>query len=60
MNMSGLIYCYFAEFLLQAAVARKPRVHFRGAFYHVISRGNHREIIFHDDSDRKRYLSLLE
>jgi REP element-mobilizing transposase RayT len=41
-------------------VARKPRIHFRGAFYHVISRGNHSEKIFHDDSDHQRYLSLLE
>jgi len=41
-------------------MARKPRIHFPGAFYHVISRGNHRQAIFHDDRDRKRYLSLLE
>ena len=41
-------------------MARKPRIHFPGAFYHVISRGNHRQAIFHDDADRKRYLSLLE
>jgi putative transposase len=41
-------------------VARKPRGHFPGAFYHVIRRGNHGEVIFHDDLDRKRYLSLLE
>ena len=33
---------------------------FCGALYHVISRGNYREMISHDDSDRKRYLSLLE
>ena len=41
-------------------MARKPRVHFPGAFYHVISRGNNRQAIFKDDSDRKRYLSLLQ
>jgi REP element-mobilizing transposase RayT len=46
--------------VLLAAVARKPQVHFRGAFYHVISHGNHREMIFHGDLDSKRYLSLLE
>lgn len=39
---------------------RKPRVEFRGAFYHVIARGNHREAIFHDDLDRHRYLARLE
>lgn len=41
-------------------MARKPRVEFRGAFYHVIARGNHREAIFHDDLDRRRYLARLE
>lgn len=41
-------------------VARKPRVHFAGAFYHVISRGNQGQTIFHDHADRERYLSLLQ
>ncbi len=41
-------------------MARKPRIHFPGAFYHVISRGNQGQMIFHDDADRNRYLSLLE
>lgn len=40
-------------------MARKPRVHFPGAFYHVISRGNQGQTIFHDDADRRHYLSLL-
>lgn len=39
---------------------RKPRAEFRGAYYHVIARGNHREAIFHDDLDRHRYLARLE
>ena len=30
-----------------------------GALYHVIARGNQRQRIFLDDSDRKHYLSLL-
>jgi REP element-mobilizing transposase RayT len=41
------------------AVARKPRVHYPGALYHVISRGNQRQIIFRTDADRWRYLELL-
>ncbi len=41
-------------------MARKPRIHFPGAFYHVISRGNQGQTVFHDDADRNRYLSLLE
>ncbi len=41
-------------------MARKPRVEFAGAFYHVIARGNHRQVIFHDDEDRTAYLARLE
>ena len=55
-----MLFCYLRVSCYWLAVARKPRVHFPGAFYHVISRGNHGEIIFHDDLDRKRHLSLLE
>ena len=40
-------------------MARKPRVHFPGAFYHVISRGNQRQDIFLDDKDLKAFLSYL-
>ena len=36
-----------------------PRVHFDGAVYHVAVRGNNRETIFWDDSDRHRYCALL-
>lgn len=40
-------------------MARKPRVHFAGALYHVICRGNQGQFIFRDDQDRERYLDLL-
>lgn len=40
-------------------MARKPRVHFQGALYHVISRGNQRQDIFLDDGDMKTFLSFL-
>ena len=40
-------------------MARKPRVHFPGALYHVISRGNQRQDIFLDDKDLKTFLSYL-
>jgi putative transposase len=40
-------------------MARKPRVYFPGALYHVISRGNQRQDIFLDDKDRTAYLSYL-
>jgi len=40
-------------------MARKPRVQFPGAFYHVLARGNRREAIFLDDKDRKEHLRRL-
>jgi putative transposase len=41
-------------------MSRKPRVHFTGAFYHVMTRGNQGQKIFKDDKDRKRYLEFLK
>lgn len=41
-------------------MARKPRVEFEGAFYHVIARGNQRRSIFSDDRDREAYLARIE
>jgi REP element-mobilizing transposase RayT len=40
-------------------MARRPRIEFSGAFYHVIVRGNQRQEIFHDRVDYCKYLSLL-
>ncbi|MDO9118087.1 MAG: transposase [Nitrospira sp.] len=41
-------------------MARKPRIDFPGAFYHVIVRGNQRATIFHDPADYTAYLERLE
>jgi len=40
-------------------MARRPRIHFAGALYHVISRGNRRQGIFRDEKDLKRLLTYL-
>ena len=40
-------------------MARPLRIEYRGAFYHVINRGQRREAIFDDDRDRERFLSCL-
>jgi len=40
-------------------MARKPRIHYEGALYHVISRGNNREYIFEKDEDKKIYLETM-
>ena len=39
---------------------RKPRLHYPGALYHVILRGNARQDIFFDDRDRYRLYLLLQ
>ncbi len=38
---------------------RKPRILFDGALYHVTSRGNARQVIFHGDDDRERFLEQV-
>jgi REP element-mobilizing transposase RayT len=41
-------------------MARKPRIHFPGAVYHVMLRGNAGQDIFTEDSDRSRFLLILQ
>lgn len=41
-------------------MARKMRVQYPGAIYHVMSRGDRREDIFEGDSDRELFLDTLE
>ena len=40
-------------------MARKPRIQYPGAFYHVIARGNGGQKIFRDSQDYARYISFL-
>ena len=40
-------------------MGRKPRIHFQGACYHVIVRGNGRRPIFFTVGDRQRFLALV-
>jgi putative transposase len=40
-------------------MARKLRLQFPGAIYHVMSRGDRRDPIFRDDSDRESFLQTL-
>src|SRR5712691_1415301 len=41
------------------AMARKLRIHYEGAIYHVMNRGDHREDIFRGDKDRKLFIETL-
>jgi putative transposase len=40
-------------------MARKARIEFAGAVYHVISRRDRREVIYQDDEDRRLFLQFL-
>ena len=40
-------------------MARKLRVEYPGAIYHLMNRGDRRESIFKDDEDRQRFLVTL-
>ena len=40
-------------------MARPIRIQYPGAVYHVMARGNHGQVVFGDDSDRKRFLETL-
>jgi REP element-mobilizing transposase RayT len=40
-------------------MARKPRIEYEGAFYHVITRGNQRQGVFKGGEDFQKYISLL-
>lgn len=41
-------------------MARKPRVHFEGALYHVIVRGNNRDYIFKEDKWKRKYIEIIK
>lgn len=40
-------------------MARRPRLQFHGALYHVCSRGDRQEPIFEEDQDREMFLDLI-
>jgi putative transposase len=40
-------------------MARKLRLEYPGAIYHVMNRGDRRESIYRDDADRKRFMETL-
>ena len=42
-----------------SVVARKLRLEYPGAMYHVMNRGDRREPVFRDDADRKQFVETL-
>ena len=59
----SLISAYFVDVLLASVqirvVARKLRVEYPGAVYHVMNRGDRREDIFRTDQDRALFVDTL-
>ena len=41
-------------------MGRAWRIEYEGALYHVLSRGNEQGAIFYDNTDRKRFLDIIE
>ncbi len=41
-------------------MARPLRIEYSGAFYHITSRGNAKQLIFLTDQDRKKFLKILK
>ena len=41
-------------------MARKPRVDFPGALYHIMQRGNNHNYIYEDAQDKRRFLAIIE
>ena len=39
-------------------MARKPRIHYEGALYHVICRGNNRAYVFKNTEDKETYFNI--
>src|SRR5207244_7745998 len=46
-------------FLFSVGMARRLRVQYPGAIYHLMNRGDRREPIFKDDQDRRCFLETL-
>jgi REP element-mobilizing transposase RayT len=41
-------------------MARKPRVEYEGAIYHVMSRGDHGEEVYRNEADNEVFLDTLD
>ena len=57
--MEGVRLDILIFFLCGSCMARKPRIHYPGVFYHVMLRGNGGQDIFFSDDDRSHFSLLL-
>jgi hypothetical protein len=60
-HLKGMVHSIdkFGSTLNPASMARKLRVQYPGAIYHLMNRGDHREDIFLDNKDRELFLETL-
>ena len=58
-HLSMDIYTAFGRMRGLWLLARKLRVRYPGAMYHVMSRGDRRDAIFENDDDRRLFLETL-
>jgi len=54
-----MVLTYFSAEGTGCGMARKSRVEYPGAIYHLMNRGDRREPIFRDDEDPERFLATL-
>ena len=45
--------------MVKEPMARRPRLEFEGAFYHVLTRGNQKQETFRDKTDYRKFLRIL-
>ncbi|WP_026895741.1 transposase [Clostridiisalibacter paucivorans] len=41
-------------------MARKPRIHYVRALYHIITRGNNRQNVFEGENEKEEYLKIVK
>jgi len=56
----GVRSCFLPFLVYAKNMARPLRIEFHGALYHVTSRGDGQDDIYHNDNDRKLFLKVLE
>lgn len=43
-----------------SSLSRKTRIHYEGALYHIIVRGNNRTHIFKNSENKREYLNIVK
>ena len=38
---------------------RKPRIHYEGALYHIMVRGNNGEKVFTTEKEKRQYINII-